>query len=101
MSVTGSGQGIGVESSVVLFPLERQRREVSDLARRLLRKRSVAAADKECSRVADAMFARLARLGLGEMEQDEAVGAFFHAVEQELAMLREARAGCACCAAEA
>jgi hypothetical protein len=42
------------------------------------------AADRECAAVADAMFARLAALGLSEAEQDEAVGAFFHEVDCEV-----------------
>jgi hypothetical protein len=84
--------------SVIAFPPPRQRREIEALARRLSRKRSQAAADRECSMVADAMFARLAALGLSEAEQDEAVGAFFHEVDCEVDRLAAARApGCACC----
>jgi hypothetical protein len=86
------------ESEVIVFPLQRQRRQIEDLARRLARKRSQQAADRECAAVADAMFARLAALGLSEAEQDEAVGAFFHEVDCEVDRLVVARIpGCGCC----
>lgn len=86
------------QGAVVLFPPARQSREIEDLARRLVRKRSQAAADRECARVSDAMFARLATLGLSECEQDEAVGAFFHEVDCEVErLLAEKTPGCACC----
>lgn len=86
------------QGAVVLFPPSRQSREIDDLARRLARKRTQAAADRECARVADAMFARLAALGLSEHEQDEAVGAFFHEVDGEVErLLLEKAPGCACC----
>lgn len=86
------------EHNVIAFPPHRERRQIEDLARRLSRKRSQAAADRECGMVADAMFARLAAFGLNEAEQDEAVGAFFHEVDSEVDRLLEAKApGCACC----
>ena len=86
------------KGEVVLFPPARQSREIEDLARRLVRKRSQDAADRECARVSDAMFARLAALGLSECEQDEAVGAFFHEVDCEVErLLEEKTPGCACC----
>jgi hypothetical protein len=85
-------------SRVIAFPPEREASRVRALARRLMRKRSQKAADAECARVADEMFARLAALGLSEYEQDEAVGAFFFAVDGEMDRLAEAKApGCACC----
>jgi hypothetical protein len=89
------------ECRVLLFPLHRQAARVGDTARRLIRKRSASSADRECSRIADEMFARLDRLGLCEAEQEEAVGAFFHVVECELVRLAQARSRPCRCSREA
>jgi hypothetical protein len=98
MSQGQSSVALEMECSVLVFPPERQASRVREVAGRLMRKRSQKAADAECSRVADEMFARLAALGLGEAEQDEAVGAFFHEVDCEMDRLSAARTpGCACC----
>ena len=72
MSQGQSSVALEVECSILVFPPERQASRVREVAGRLMRKRSQKSADAECSRVADEMFARLAALGLGEAEQDEA-----------------------------
>lgn len=79
------------QGSVVLFPLNHQVGEVRIAAAELLKKRSAAAATRFRNTLAEQKFAALARLGFGEDEQDEAVGAFLAAVERELAELHYAR----------
>jgi hypothetical protein len=79
------------QSSVVLFPLNHQIGEVRAAATELLKKRSAAAATRFRNALAQQKFAALAKLGLSEEEQDEAVGAFLSAVERELAELHYQR----------
>lgn len=70
------------------------------MARRVARIRAVASflhrapsaevADRCAGDVADQLFVELGALGLGEAEQDEAVGAFFHEVGEMLSDMQAA-----------
>ena len=66
---------------VAAFPLDRRVGEVRRVARMLASLDDVDASDAFRHAIADELFAGLAEIGLPEDAQDEAVGAFFHAVE--------------------
>lgn len=80
-----TGLGIEIETvgarRVVSFPLHRRTGEVRRVARALAAIADVDDCDAYRHDLAEEMFASLASLGLSEDEQDEEVGAFFHAVE--------------------
>lgn len=78
------------EAAISLFPMERRQGRIETVANALLRASSDRVADRYAGVVAGSMFAELESLGLPELAQDEAVGAFFHEVEQTLASRREA-----------
>ena len=86
-----AGNGAMENTRVVLFPLSNQVGEVRTAAAGLIRKRSAAAAARFRQDLAKRKFAELEALGLGEEEQDEAVGDFLSAVERELAELHYER----------
>ena len=69
---------------VVAFPLPRRTREIRETATAISRKRTIKSADEYRGKVAEALFAQLASIGLSETAQDEAVGAFFDAVDEEI-----------------
>lgn len=66
---------------VAAFPLDRRVGEVRRAARMLASLDDVDACDAFRHALAERMFADLEAIGLTEDAQDEAVGAFFHAVE--------------------
>jgi hypothetical protein len=77
-------------TTVRLFPMERRQGRVEAVVDALQKASSDRVADRYAGIVADSMFAELELLGLPELAQDEAVGSFFHEVEQTLATRREA-----------
>ena len=84
--MTGSvayGQ-VNEESTVVYFPLARQVKRIDAVASLVARLTDVDIADFCRHRIADDLFRELSDLGVPEAEQDEAVGAFFAAVEAEI-----------------
>jgi hypothetical protein len=72
------------------FPLDRRHGQIRRAALALAAARSAAAAERLRFAVADALFAELEAFGLDEAAQDEAVGAFFIALEREMILLGEA-----------
>ncbi|PSJ57387.1 DUF6074 family protein [Pseudaminobacter soli (ex Li et al. 2025)] len=72
---------------VVTFPLARQGKKVSETARKLLEKTTERHADYYRGQVTDALVKRLHRLGIADHVIDEQVGAFWTAVEWEMARL--------------
>jgi hypothetical protein len=86
-----------VSSSVVAFPDARRTALVARVAADLDRLEGDSdAADAYCDGVSGDLLARLAALGLDEDAQDEAIGAFFCAVEQARMELSPTDA-CFCC----
>ncbi|MHB2263706.1 DUF6074 family protein [Aliihoeflea sp. PC F10.4] len=75
--------------AISLFPMERRQGRIENVADALLKASSDRVADRYAGVVAGSMFAELELLGLPELAQDEAVGAFFNEVEQVLASRRE------------
>lgn len=76
-------------AAITLFPMDRRRGRIESVADALHRASSDRVADRYAGVVADTLFAELELCGLPEEAQDEAVGAFFHEVEQVLAARRE------------
>jgi hypothetical protein len=72
---------------VIAFPLAKQGERVSETARKLLAKTTVKHADYYRGQVTDAIVKRLLRLGIPDHLIDEQVGAFWTAVEWEMARL--------------
>ncbi|MET3646138.1 DUF6074 family protein [Phyllobacterium ifriqiyense] len=68
---------------VVPFPLQRRVGKIREVAARSVNK-SPSCRERYFDQVAGGLFAALARIEVPETAQDEAVGAFFTAVEQEL-----------------
>lgn len=75
---------------ILAFPPSRRVSLVRGTARVLATRRTAADADRHRFKVSEALFSELARLGLDEYAQDEAVGAFFDAVEMEMLLNGEA-----------
>ena len=75
---------VNTEGAVVSFPLDRQVRRIQAAASLLARLDNSDIADFCRHRIADDLFRELSDLGIAEAEQDEAVGAFFAAVEAEM-----------------
>ena len=72
---------------VIAFPLAKQREKVSETARKLLSKTTDRHADYYRGQVTEALEKRLHRLGIPDHVIDEQVGAFWTAVEWEMARL--------------
>lgn len=70
---------------VILFPLSSRAGKVRDVARKLSRQKTDKAATHYRKQVTDALIANLDRTGTPEAEQDEQLGAFWSAVEAEMA----------------
>lgn len=70
---------------VVPFPLYRRVGKIREVAGRSLNK-TPTCRERYFDQVAGSLFAALARIGVPEAAQDEAVGAFFAAVERELSL---------------
>ncbi|MFN6942347.1 MAG: DUF6074 family protein [Parvibaculum sp.] len=77
-------------AAIRLFPMERRQGRIEAVATALQRASNDRVADRYAGRVAQTMFAELELLGLPELAQDEAVGAFFHEVDQAIAARRDA-----------
>ncbi|MEX0404254.1 DUF6074 family protein [Aquibium sp. LZ166] len=76
-----------VECRINIFPLWRRTAEVRRAAMTLAVIADTDEADDYRHALARRFFAELAGFGLGEDEQDELVGAFFHQVELELEVM--------------
>lgn len=72
---------------VIAFPLERQRGKVTETARKLLAKSTDKHADFYRGQVTEALEKRLLRMGISDHLIDEQIGAFWTAVEWEMARL--------------
>ena len=72
---------------IIAFPLTRRAARVREVATRLMEKTSDRHATAYRNQVAETFFRYLDKLGIAEDEQDEQVGAFFTAVELEMARL--------------
>jgi hypothetical protein len=77
-------------AAIRLFPMERRQGRIEAVATALQRASNDRVADRYAGRVAQTMFAELELLGLPELAQDEAVGAFFNEVDQTMAARRDA-----------
>lgn len=73
--------------TVIAFPLVRRAGKIRDVAAKLLTKSSDRHVESYRNQVTDALLNHLDRLGVPEAAQDEQVGAFWHAVEMEVARL--------------
>lgn len=80
----------GVDCRIIPFPPARRVDLIRKTANELARRKTERGADSYRGRVADRLFVQLAALGMSDYEQDEAVGAFFNALDGELAMLADA-----------
>lgn len=80
-------EGEPVRGQVVAFPPVRRVAAIRATARAIFGQPTVARQDRIRHHVAARLFAELAAAGLSEHEQDEKVGAFFHAVDQILYQL--------------
>jgi len=89
MGSVGLNEENVANAAISLFPMERRQGRIENVADALLRASSDRVADRYSGVVAGSMFAELELLGLPELAQDEAVGAFFNEVEQVLASRRE------------
>ncbi|SDP41360.1 hypothetical protein SAMN05428967_2004 [Phyllobacterium sp. YR620] len=72
---------------VIAFPLTRRAAKIREVAARIAEKVSDRQAGAYRNQVAETLFRHLSKIGIAEEEQDEQVGAFFSAVERELARL--------------
>lgn len=72
---------------IIAFPLTRRAARVREVATRIMEKASDRQASAYRNQVAETFFRHLDRIGISEDEQDEQVGAFFTAVELEIARL--------------
>jgi hypothetical protein len=72
---------------IILFPMPARVGRVRDVARKLASKPTERAADYYFSQVSEALVAQLSKIGIPELEQDEQIGAFWSAVNQEVARL--------------
>lgn len=73
--------------SLIPFPLARRVGKVRDVATKLLTKSTDRHVESYRNQVSDALINHLDRLGVPEHDQDEALGAFWTAVEIEVARL--------------
>ncbi len=76
-----------IQCQIIAFPLTKRVAKVRDVAAKLMEKTTDRQAEAYRNMVAEMLFRHLDRLGIAEDEQDEQVGAFFTAVEQELLRL--------------
>ncbi|MGO7575919.1 DUF6074 family protein [Rhizobium ruizarguesonis] len=72
---------------IMLFPMPARIGRVRDVARKLASKTTERAADYYFSQVSEALVAQLSKIGIPDHEQDEQIGAFWSAVNQEVARL--------------
>ncbi|MEK1891328.1 MAG: DUF6074 family protein [Phyllobacterium sp.] len=72
---------------IIAFPLTKRVAKIREVAARIMEKSSDRQAGAYRNQVAETLFRHLAKIGVAEEEQDEQVGAFFTAVELELARL--------------
>ena len=72
---------------IIAFPLTRRAARIRDVAARIMEKTSDRQANAYRNQVAETFFRHLDKIGIAEDEQDEQVGAFFTAVELEIARL--------------
>lgn len=72
---------------LVTFPLAKQGHKVRDTAQKLLAKSTDKHAEYYRGQVTDAFVKRLLRMGIADQIVDEQVGAFWSAVEWEVARL--------------
>lgn len=70
--------------AVICFPLTRQVSRIRATAALLLAAPDIETSDICRHAVSEEIFGELEAMGMGEYEQDEAVGAFFTAVENEM-----------------
>ncbi|MBB2832322.1 UNVERIFIED_ORG: hypothetical protein GGD51_002451 [Rhizobium esperanzae] len=69
---------------IILFPMTARVGKVRDVARKLASKTTARHADYYCSQVTEALRLHLEKVGLGEAQQDEQIGAFWSKVDQEM-----------------
>ncbi|NEK36310.1 hypothetical protein GR253_19575 [Rhizobium leguminosarum] len=72
---------------VLPFPLARRVGKIRDVASKLVAKTTERSADYYFSQVSEALVAQLSKIGIPDHEQDEQIGAFWSAVNQEVARL--------------
>ena len=72
---------------IIAFPLTRRAARVREVATRIMEKTSDRQANAYRNQVAETFFRHLDKIGVAEIEQDEQVGAFFTAVEMEIARI--------------
>ncbi|NTG12674.1 hypothetical protein G6L05_02790 [Agrobacterium rhizogenes] len=69
---------------IVVFPMTARVGKVRDVASKMLDKATDRHADYYRRQVTEAVLTQMARLGIPEHEQDEHLGAFWHAVQDEM-----------------
>ncbi len=72
---------------VILFPQQARLGKIRDVARKLVAKTTERSADYYSAQVSEGLTSQLTRIGIPERDQDEAIGAFWSAVNQEVARL--------------
>ncbi len=83
-------EDMAAQAAIRLFPMERRHGRIEAVAEALHRASTDHVAERYAGLIAQTMFSELQLLGLPELAQDEAVGAFFNEVEQAVAARREA-----------
>ncbi len=76
------------ECEMFSFPLARQKAKIHDVAAKLLKKKTRRHANAYRSQISDALTGDLGRLKFSQIEQNRMIGAFWRAVELEMARLR-------------
>ncbi|MCK8779062.1 DUF6074 family protein [Rhizobium sp. NTR19] len=74
-------------ATVLLFPLNRRRSKVADVARKLSTKRTEAHVDQYTGQVTNALRRHLRSLGLTEPQQQSEIASFWSEVDREVACL--------------
>ncbi|TXH81191.1 MAG: hypothetical protein E6Q77_08660 [Rhizobium sp.] len=69
---------------VLTFPMASRVGKIRDVASKMLDKATDRHADYYRKQVTEALIAQLDRIGVPEHEQDEQLGAFWHAVQNEM-----------------
>ncbi|PZV36481.1 DUF6074 family protein [Mesorhizobium kowhaii] len=72
-------------AKVILFPMVKRVGRIRDVAAKTLAKPTLRAAQSYRDQVTDALIQQMSGAGIGEAEQDEQLGAFWSAVQAEIA----------------
>lgn len=74
-------------TQIIVFPMTKRIGKIRDVASKLLTKSTLRHADSYKDQVSQALLNQMMRVGIPENQQDEQLGAFWHAVDAEVLRL--------------